>query len=107
MISEKLLSVLIHEYQTMKTDEEFVSLSMAEYLAKRIMFVESIRRERQLLQTETNAVYEASREKLANIEKQRQQMQKDCHHELTTYHADPSGGRDSHTSCDICGGEVP
>jgi hypothetical protein len=29
-----------------------------------------------------------------------------CQHVLTTFYADPSGGSDSYTECDICGKEL-
>jgi hypothetical protein len=33
-------------------------------------------------------------------------IQKECPHYLTTYYPDASGGNDSSTCCDVCGGEI-
>lgn len=34
------------------------------------------------------------------------EAQKQCKHEKTTYHPDPSGNNDSYTECDYCGAEI-
>jgi hypothetical protein len=34
------------------------------------------------------------------------EIQSRCQHEATTHFGDPSGNADSHTTCDICGGDI-
>ena len=34
------------------------------------------------------------------------EVRKQCKHRQTTYHPDPSGGRDSSRTCDVCGAEL-
>ncbi len=35
------------------------------------------------------------------------EIQSKCPHLETTFYGDPAGGSDSHTSCDLCGKEMP
>lgn len=40
---------------------------------------------------------------LAHIRKEWEELRRECPHHESTFHADPSGGNDSETTCDICG----
>lgn len=43
---------------------------------------------------------------LVELDNKLQAIRKRCGHEAKTYHGDPSGGRDSCHTCDICGAEL-
>lgn len=72
------------------------ALDKCDYIRERLGRVDQERKK-------TESDYKDDMERLALEE---DEICNECPHYTSTYHSDPSGGNDSHTTCDICGAEL-
>jgi hypothetical protein len=77
--------------------------NFAEFLAVRISEIENLKEKIYLTHRKECDQKKKHQEIIANIIKERKELENTCPHYSKTYHGDPSGGRDSHETCDICG----
>jgi hypothetical protein len=81
-----------------KWEEECPGMPLADYLAECIENFESIQRSIVDVEKVIHGLKQDIKQKAGNIE----EFQQSCSHPVTQYHADPSGGHDSHRACLIC-----
>lgn len=104
-ITKELIYKLIHEFAS-EAKLPDVSVSLSEYIAKRIKEIQSVEHKIYSLQTDARKIEEEYLEKLKENRSKISEVRKLCKHELTTRHPDASGNNDSWTSCNLCGEEV-
>lgn len=78
----------------------------AKAVAQLLQFYESVQQQRRKLYAEREKVRKDYENELRQIDKAEWDNQQRCDHPDTEYHADPSGGQDSCTTCLICGAEL-
>lgn len=71
-----------------------------------IVEIREIERIRDTIRRRYAAAKQQYSEEIAAIDAHVSDMHARCKHWSKTYHGDPSGGSDSHTTCDICGAEL-
>ena len=58
------------------------------------------------IKAELSKEYTEHNKKIIALQKKLSEVESECHHPVTTYYSDPSGGSDSSTICDVCNKEI-
>lgn len=95
---EKLIRYLVknNENNANLVDEIVNCLKRADKISKAV----------QLRQSDIDAIKKRHKVELESAENHYNDIIDRCVHEITTFHGDPSGGRDTSIECDICGKEI-
>lgn len=104
MIDAKLLKRIIQECPDPEsTDRFWAEDNLAAHLAAELKAIESIRRDINNAAADRLAEIQRHQREMALIDEGLTEARKRCKHWTRTHHPDPSGGSDSHYTCDICG----
>lgn len=74
-----------------------------QWLAKELARLQALRETLREKRRDRQMACERHKAEMAELEAAERAIQSQCPHYETTYHADPAGGSDSHTVCNLCG----
>jgi hypothetical protein len=79
----------------------------AVYIAAELTAIQNTAAAIQDAQYQRAILLERHAKEIADADRVVAKAQSQCKHLVTTHHRDPSGGSDSHSTCDVCGMQVP
>lgn len=97
-MKSETLQKLIDNYASQKG-----SANLAAFIVDVLNREEQTLKSRESLRVARAKEIDRHKQAMAKFDEQLEDLQIECSHWETTYHGDPSGGSDSHTTCEICG----
>lgn len=71
-----------------------------------LKYLEQITNKVELIWEKIEAEHNRHNDTIKSLNFELKNVRDTCKHDVTTYYGDPSGGSDSHTTCEICGDSV-
>lgn len=97
---------LIAKVLATNTDEHSTDDERAAAIADALAIQDDIRKRLRRVRDERSDIEAEYKADLIRLDQERDEIRRSCPHFTSTYHGDPSGGRDSWTECDDCGAEL-